>query len=396
MYDAGRIRRAGARQQVPQPRSSRSRKRRRSNRRRWPFVLLAVTLLMAVGVGGLWIYSQGVLDPGIPGLLNQENYTPKEYRQDVANILIVGIDYEDGRAYGEGMGLTDMILYANFDLANNQLNMLQIPRDSYVGESLPTGGSGKINALYMNGENKKDPIQNLANVISDQYKLPIDYYVSLDMDGFKRIVDTLGGIKVYVPKTMSYGGSSLEQGWRWLGGEEAEFFVRNRKGEGFERSDIDRLDNQRYFYSALFRRLLNLTPADIVKLLPVFDYYCNTNIKLSDVASLGVSALNLEAENVLFCRLPGATGAGLDPTGAERDMFFVDRYGRGTEEDPGTAALLNQYFRTYGDPVPAEALGIPQVTIPAGYTLYPPNVQRMGAIQEEEGGSDIQVEPGYD
>ncbi len=60
-------------------------------------------------------------------------------------------DNEEGRSYGEGRGLTDMLLYARFDFANNQLNMIQIPRDSYVGEAFPTGGTGKINALLNMG-----------------------------------------------------------------------------------------------------------------------------------------------------------------------------------------------------------------------------------------------------
>ena len=74
-------------------------------------------------------------------------------------------------------------------------------------------------------------------------------------------------------------------------------------------------------------------------------------------------------------------------------MYFLDAYGRGTEEEPGVANLLNQYFRTFGEPVSAGEFGIPNVAIPADVALYPPNVQVMKTIQEDEGGEGVDVEP---
>lgn len=348
--------------------------------------------VLAVVVGAGIFYLDSFFNARATGYTNVQNYTPKEYRADAINILIVGIDNEEDRGYGSGLGQTDMILYANFLPREGKLNLLQIPRDSYVGEI--EGSNGKINSLLITGPDQENPINNLANVIKEQYQLPIDRYISMDMDALKSIVNQLGNIKVYVPRDMEYGGSYLEQGWRWLDGDAAEFFVRNRHGEGFERADIDRLDNQRHFYSALFRRFLNLTPGDIVKLLPVFEYYCNTDIGLRDLMDLARSGLNLTAENVVFCKVPGATGAELDPTGMGRSFYYVDVYGRGTPEDPGLASLLNDYFRTYGGPVPAEELALPYVEITTDTALYSPNVQIMGQVQEGEGGAEVDVEPG--
>ncbi|MFV0413418.1 MAG: LCP family protein [Oscillospiraceae bacterium] len=398
-YNSGRIHRAGApsgaQAAALQPRQPvRPAKPAKKKKRRWPIVLTVFLVILGLGAGGVaWLYNyvDNAMDPGAAGVIASENYTPEEYQGDVINILIVGIDNEEGRGYGAGLGQTDMILYANYDLANNKLNLLQIPRDSYVGEN--TGGNGKINALMITGTDQENPINNLVNYISTKFKLPVDKYVALDMDAMKEIVDKLGGLYVYVAQDMSYGGSSLQQGWRMLDGEAAEFFVRNRHGTGFERADIDRLDNQRHFYSALFRRLMNLTPGDVLKLIPTFQYFCSTDISMGDVASLGVSALKLDPANVLFCKVPGATGGELDPTGQGRDFYYIDVYGRGTAEEPGLAGLLNQYFRTYGEQVPADQLGLPSVSIPSSVTLYSPNVQMMGEVQAVEGGSDIDVEP---
>ncbi len=354
--------------------------------------LLVMLALLLVLVGLFLGYLNGVFETGLLGSIT--NYTPKDYsKKDTVNILIVGIDNEEGRDYGAGLGLTDMILYANFDLVNNKLNLLQIPRDSYVGEEVPTGGTGKINAALISGPDKQNPINNLVKVIEEQFRLPIDHYIAMDMDALKTIVDTFGGLRVYVPQEMSNEGSYLPQGWQWLDGNAAEFFVRNRKGPGFEQADLARLDNQRHFYSALFRRFMNLTPGDMVKLLPVFENYCNTDIGMKDIFDLGFSALKLQPENVLFCKVPGATDPGLDPTGQGRSLYFVDVYGRGTPEEPGAANLMNEYFRSYGSPVPGEELGLPNITIPAGTPLYAPNVQVMSGVQEGEGGADVDVEP---
>lgn len=401
-YNSGRVTRSGGKNSAAPPQPPPRRKPPRKKRRRWVTALVTIAIVVGLGtvaLGALYVYVDGVFDPGGFGKLSSDNYTPKEYQADSINILIVGIDYEEGRYSGDGMGLTDMIMVANFLPKEGKLSMLQIPRDSYVGNGL--GGDGKINSLLMNGPDRAEPINNLANCISDQYKIPIDRYITLDMDGLKTIVDTFGGIRVYVPKEMSYAGSYLPQGWQWLNGEQVEFFVRNRKGPGFERADLDRLDNQRHFYSALFRRFLNLTPTDMMKLLPVFEHYCNTDIGMKDLFDLGFSALKLQPENIMMCKVPGATdaagwsaGLGFPVLETPKNTFYVvDIFGRGTEEEPGVANLLNTYFRTYGEPVPADQLNIPKVHIPSGVSLYSPNVQNMGGVQEGEGGADVDVEP---
>lgn len=406
-YGSGRVRPQNAgnygREVDTRPRRGQSappkqRDKKTKRRNRWFAVFMVLVVLVgiaAVGVGAGYLYLDSLLEPGNTGVVDSAHYTPKEYQGDVINILLVGIYREPGSNQPRGLGLTDMIMYVNYDLRNNQMNLLQIPRDSYVGEI--SGSDGKINSLMVLGPDKENPINNLAGVIADQYKLPIDRYVCIDMEALKEIVEAFGGLRVYVPQQMDYDGSHLDAGWQWLGPDGVEFFVRNRKGEGFERADIDRLDNQRYFYSALFRRFMNLTVRDIINLMPVFQKYCNTDISTFDLYDLAFSALKLEAGNVMMCKVPGATSGAhwqADPTGAGRTLYIVDVWGRGTEKEPGVANLLNTYFRTYGEPVGPDELNLPKIQIPAGVALYPPNVQRMQEIQETEGGPDVNVEPG--
>lgn len=402
-YNTGRIRRADSLHGSPPPaRDYESRReehdrqpaqrKKKPKRKKWPIVLTVFLVLFGL-LGGtvLWAYMQvsSIMVPHEGGTIAPEHNTPEEYQGDVYNLLIVGMFREDD-SVPRGMGLTDVILYANYNTRDNKLNLLQIPRDSYVGPGL--GGDGKINSLLMTGADRDNPINNLVSVITNQYKLPVDGYISMDMEALKEIVDKFGGLRVYVAHRMSYKGAQLEEGWQWLNGEQVEFFVRTRKGEGFMRGDIDRLDNQRHFYSALFRRFMNMTPGDVAKLLPVFADHGSTDIDIATLISLGIKALNLQTENVMFCKVPGATDDGMSAQAGGSELYFVDANGRGTEEDPGLANLLNQYFRAFGQQYSAAELGVPNVAIPSNIALYPPNVQVMSAIQEEEGGADVNVE----
>lgn len=401
-YNTGRASREGAQGRENAMATQKSKKNPRKKMKKLNVFLTTLAVVVAIvvaGAGGVYLYVGGMLKPGVIGITDSQYYTPKEFQADSVNILIVGIDYEEGRYSGDGLGMTDMIMVANFLPREGKLNLFQIPRDAYVGTEYSS--DGKINAALMSGKDKENPINNLISVISDQYKLPIDYYITLDMDGLKAIIDTFGGIRVYVPKAMTYDGSHLDAGWQWLNGDQVEFFVRNRKGPGMERADLDRLENQRYFYSALFRRFMNLAPADIVKLMPVFEHYCNTDIGMKSLINLAYSALNLNKDGIIMFKAPGATDADEWSSGlgfpalttTDNTFYVVDIYGRGTEEEPGVAALMNMYMRTYGEQVSADQLAIPPVHIPSSVTLYSPSVQNMGAVQEDEGGADIDVEP---
>lgn len=357
-------------------------------------ILVALVVLCASLFAALYFEVEQALDTGYAGSLETGLYTPKEYEGDVVNILFVGIYRKPTDTYPEGLGLTDVILYLHFDLKNNRLSGMQIPRDTYVGE-IPNSDA-KINSLLVTGPDTENYINNLATAISDQYALPIDHYIAINMDSLLEIVDIFNGLRVYVPKEMNYKGNLLQEGWQWLDSNAVNFFVRNRYGKGFERSDIDRLENQRHFYSALFRRFMNLTPIDCVKLLPIIKEHCLTDFETTDLFDLAFSALKLTPENIMFCLAPGATKTAewdTDPLHLDRYFYIIDLYGPQDGSQPGMAEILNTYFRTYGDEVEIDDLKAPKIKIPSSVPLYPPNIQTMGQLYTDEGGSEIDVEP---
>ena len=343
-------------------------RRRKKKRSVLKTVLISLGCFMgvlAIGLFGLyqWVVHSISPEGGNP-TINEIINTPTEYKGDVVNVLVCGIDYEEGRAYsgdGSNDGMTDMIMYVNFDVANHKINMLQIPRDTYPGEEYKHGNTGKINAVALHN----DGIGSLMELIYEQYKLPVDYYVTIDMQSLKEIVDLFGGIEVYIPKDISYKGSTLEQGYRNLDGEAAEFFVRNRN---YAQADIARLDMQRYFYQGLFTRIRTATVWDLAKLAPVALKYVETNIPMDELISMGVSFLKVDSANIMMCKLPTYSAA--------------QRYNDQSHlicDVAKTTDLLNQYFRTYGGPV--DELDVPTLATVGEST--DPNVQYMGQLDTE-------------
>ena len=98
------------------------------------------------------------------------------------NFLILGLD--------ESETLTDVIMVASLDTSDNSVEILQIPRDSYVSDSI---GTGKINGIYTLGDKDLQPVQRLIKTIDEQFKLKIDYYGIFTLDAFRNAVDAMGG-----------------------------------------------------------------------------------------------------------------------------------------------------------------------------------------------------------
>ena len=372
--------------------------RRRKKKKKTPIWLpLAVVLAVIAVVSGVVVYAVSLVnrvedslrpDDSTP-TIQEEIKTAEGYKGDVVNILVCGIDYEEGRAYGDAEsndGMTDMILYVQFDIKGNALRMLQIPRNSLVttANKKVTLSNGKtyaasnyqINSVALSNGGS---IAALADVIYDQYRLPIDYYVSVDMQALVEMVDNFGGIEVYIPHDMSYGGSKLLKGYRNLDGASAEFFVRCRHGDGYANSDIDRLNMQRYFYAGLFKRARAMGITDILNQLPlIFKDYIHTDMDITTIAKLLASFLKIDSSNIILAQTPVFMGV---PNMGKTDSFAG--YSCVVPDASSIAKLLNQYFCTYTGPIDVSEMNLVTDDWPHGTASTDANVQYMGRIDKE-------------
>ena len=373
--------------------------RRRNKKKKTPLWLpFAVVMAIIAVISGVVVYGVSLVnkvedsirpDDSTP-TIEEEVKTDEEYKGDVVNILVCGIDYEEGRNYSNDPtsndGMTDMILYVQFDIKNGALRMLQIPRNSLVTTKNKkiTLSNGKtyaatnyqINSVAISNGGS---IAALADVIYDQFRLPIDYYVTVDMQALVDMVDNFGGIEVYIPHDMSYGGSKLLKGYRNLDGASAEFFVRCRHGDGYANSDIDRLNMQRYFYAGLFKRARAMGVTDILNQLPlVFKNYIKTDMDISTIAKLVVSFLKLDSSNIILAQTPVFMGV---PNVGKTDTFAG--YSCVVPDAGSIANLLNQYFCTYTGPIDVSEMNLVTDEWPHGSASTDANVQYMGRIDKE-------------
>ena len=387
--------RGGAHAAPSEPPRRRSKAKKKKKTPMW--LPLAVTLAVVAVISGVVIYAASMVNKVEENIKPEENaaslveeiQTLEEYKGDVVNILVCGIDYEEGRAYssdGTNDGMTDMILYCQFDIKGGALRMLQIPRNSLVATkgrkvNLSNGktyavSNYQINSVALSNDGN---IAALAEVIYDQYKLPIDYYVTIDMQALVEMVDNFGGIEVYIPHDMSFAGSALKQGYRNLDGSSAEFFVRCRHGQGYSNSDIDRLNMQRYFYAGLFKRVRSMGITDVLSQLDlVFSNYIHTDMDLTTIAKMLVSFTRIDSANIMLAQTPVFMGV---PNVGKTDSF--DGYSCVVPDAGSIAELLNTYFRNYTGPVSAEELNLVTNDWPHGTASTSANVQFVGQLDKE-------------
>lgn len=351
---------------------------------RWWQILLITLLVIALIFGGAFALIMGAIAPeGGSIKLDQLINTPKEFQGKEMNFLMVGIDRssqkegDDLNDAGVDDGNTDMILYVHFNNETGEMKMLQIPRDTMVTTDRSVSGNYRINniAKTQAADSNSMNMKALCEQVSNMYQLPIDGYMTIRLEMLVQLVDTFGGIELYVPQEMDYKGSHLDQGYQTLNGDACEFLLRTR--HIYNNGDIGRLNMQRQFYSALFRRLKSIGNIwDVAKLTPAVLNYMETSLSASQLVSFAVSMLKIDSSKIMICQMP------IKMAGKYNGQAVVYP---ARQED---ADILNQYFRENTGFVDASELQLCDDASVlgfdlSGYTATDANVQYMGQLNQE-------------
>jgi len=175
---------------------------------------------------------------------------------DGTNWLIVGSDsranlteqqeatLSTGNAAGER---TDTVMLLHTGSAGTTL--VSLPRDSLL--SIPGHGKNKLNSAYSFGGPKL-----LTRTVEQATGLRIDHYAEIGFDGFVNVVDAVGGVDMCIPEAMKdpLAGLNVKAGCQRLDGQTALAYVRSR---ATPRADLDRVEHQREFLSALMKRVVS-------------------------------------------------------------------------------------------------------------------------------------------
>lgn len=212
------------------------------------------------------------------------------------NILILGED--------EAAGLTDVLMIVSCDTKKRVINTLQIPRDTYAEYT---------SASYRKMNGARDVLggsESVASFLEETLKIPIDYHITVALDAVSSVVDALGGVEVYVPMDMIYTDPyqdlsiEIKKGKQLLNGEKAKQFIRYRSG--YTRGDLDRLDAQKVFLSALLKKICNQSNIfSVIEIIGVVLPLVESNISYNDCFKLIKEFGIPDMKNVSFITLPG-------------------------------------------------------------------------------------------
>lgn len=247
------------------------------------------------------------------------------------NVLLLGM--EGAR--------TDTIMVASFDPDLKKVDLISIPRDTYYPrKDNHSADKKKINAVYYdeNVTGCEDAVSNLL------LGMPIDYYVKVKYNGVEKVVDSLGGVPVYVPMNMKYDDPydkpplhiNIKKGKQTLLGKQAIQFLRFRKnndGTGYPDGDIGRISTQQDFMKAAFKKTLSHRLPVVANTVAK---YVTTDIPFTEIASMAASAVGMSTDDLSTHSLPG------EPVYSEGLSFYLPN----VEE---TAAMIESIYATNTD-----------------------------------------------
>lgn len=169
------------------------------------------------------------------------------------NILCLGLDNnytEKGIAYTKD-SRSDTMFVISIDSSAKQINMLSIPRDTWV--NIPGYGYEKINGAYAFGG-----LELAKKTVSSFLGVPIDHHVIIRIKAAKEIVDAIGGLEIDVMKDMDYDDNwgnlhiHLKKGPQKLDGAQAVGYARFRHDE---EGDWGRMRRQQQVINAIIREM---------------------------------------------------------------------------------------------------------------------------------------------
>ena len=232
-----------------------------------------------------------------------------EFLKNRVTFLVLGIDSDPSRETTASGFRTDTIMVCTINFDTNKVDLISIPRDSYI--HLLNGAKSRVNTAFtygggLNGGGFEATMQTISKLMGG---IPIDYYVAVDMAGLYYIADAVAPIPVTITRDYDHCivrglddaastnpncGTQHELGVQNLDALHFLSYVRQRYGD----SDIKRAGRQQ---QALIELVQHMRSANLITTAPAFyttyKDYIYTNFDLRQIASLALYALDLDFSN---------------------------------------------------------------------------------------------------
>lgn len=295
------INRSPQQSSVRSPQRGRRQKKRMSAKKKKIVALstiLAIVMLIGLGAWGAnYLLNRPLVgnetgDPEIDAAID-------DLLTDKVTVLMLGTD-------AAGVN-TDTIMLAMLDCKEKTVNIMSIPRDTQVPNPWGGRGTSKINSVYA-----AKGMSGIINQVKDLTGLPINYYLMVNFEGFRKAIDVLGGVDFDVPIRLKYDDPAqdlhidLQPGMQHLNGDQAEQLVRARSQ--YAMADITRTQVQRDFIKAVIEQHANVgNLTKINELYTTLEPYVETNVKVGDALKYAPVLAKVESDNIQLHILPGTT-----------------------------------------------------------------------------------------
>ncbi len=265
-------------------------------------------------------------------------------RENVYTFMMVGRDQVGGN--------TDTIMVGVFDVDAKTVNVVSIPRDTCANvDSDPRKGeTKKISGVYA-----RAGFDGLRDAVADMVGFPIDCYVSVGVNGFVQLVDTIGGVTFYVPHNMNYDDPvqnlhiHFSAGEQYLDGSAAIKVVRWRQNnDGTNYGDIDRINTQQAFLKTVFKKCLSLPNLvnNLDDYIEIFQTYVKTDLTTGNMTWFAKEYLKLDMEDIHF------------HTMASNYNDMIGGFSYGTVLADEWLEMLNEVLNPYDQPITMEDLDV--------------------------------------
>lgn len=257
------------------------RKRSKKPMKRWIKVLLIGVAVLVLGTGTYAYSIYNSAKKAVDDKMHEQieaidtGLTKKKLAEtERLNVLLLGIDAAEGEA-----GRSDALMILSLDPKNDEMQLISIPRDTRV----PIVGrevDDKINHAYAFGGSDM-AVATVENFLG----IELDYYVSINMDGFEELVDQLDGITVYNDMAWEDGKYAFDFGPTEMDGDKTMAFVRMRKQD--PDGDFGRTKRQRQVVEGIVNKGASVD--SFTKVHGVIDILGNnmaTNMDFDDMKKL--------------------------------------------------------------------------------------------------------------
>ncbi len=277
--------------------------RRRKKRKRIALGALAAVLVLALGgVGMAFAYINQIesnFSEDITPEVQEALEKPADYDGGTFYMLLMGTDKSKEREKGEYAGDTfrsDSMILTRVDPENKKVTMVSLHRDTET--EIEGYGMQKLNASYAFG----GPA-GAIKAVSQMAGVPISHYAEINFDGFKDVVDALGGIEVDVPMEIDdkRAGGHVDAGKQTLSGDQALILCRARHAyDEYGDGDRYRAANQRLVLGAIAKKILSSDVATMASTIEALSQYVTTDFKIADILALANSLQGLDPSKDIY------------------------------------------------------------------------------------------------